>query len=79
MYQIAYVSSSKIYSENFSMPTHDNTTAKASELQSKWKYSPGVRRRSIIIIGNGPVPKDIKYCNTKITEKLFTITEISRR
>jgi len=83
MYQIAYVLSSKIYSENFSRPTHYNTATKASELQSKRNrglHSPGIGRQSIIhVLVTGLVPKYIKYRSTKITEKLFTITEISRR
>ena len=85
MYQIAYVLSSKIYfSENVSRPTHYNMATKARELQ--WKriihvVACTVRQlagRSIIQV-TVPIPKDIKYRRTKIKEKLFTITEISRR
>ena len=41
-------------------------------------HSPGVGRRSIVE-ATVPVHKDMKYRSTTITEKLFTITEISRR
>ena len=76
MSQIVYVLSSEINSENFSRPTHYNTTTKQVNYNQKGNrglHSPGVDRRSIVQV-TVPVPKDIKYSSTKITEKLFTIT-----
>ena len=80
MYQVAYVLSSKVYySENFIMSTHYCCKIKWIKSEKEiGAYSPEVGWQSIIYV-TVPVPKDIKYRSTKITETLFTIKEISKR